>query len=285
MLSVVIPARNAAAVLPGTLEALSRQPVREVIVVDDRSTDATAEVARAHGVHVITGQGGRRAVARNRGAAAAEGALLAFLDADCRAERGWAEAIAGCLGTAPLVGGAVRVETGSPPNAYERFDSLWRFRQEHAVREGGWAATANLAVRREVFEAVGGFDEMLVSAEDVDFCVRARRAGHSIAYCGDAVVGHPASRSLHDVVTRAMRQGRGSTLLHRRFDGAVGRRHWCRPGGIVRGRAALHALGVDPGRLAPSERRTMARLARADYAARFVGSISGQLRRIERAGG
>jgi GT2 family glycosyltransferase len=279
VISVVIPARDAADVLPATLDALRQPEVAEVVVVNNGSSDRTAEIAREAGALVLSLARPGRAAARNAGAGAAPGERLAFLDADCRPEPGWAAAIDRCLGEAPLVGGAVEIETGEPARASERFDALWRFQQQRTIREGRWAASANLAVTRSAFDGVGGFDEAYGSAEDVDFCVRAARLGLEIAYCREAVVAHPASRSVREVLARGLRQGHESTRLHRRLDGEIGRDYWRHPGGIVRGRAALHALNVDPAALEPAERRAMARIARAEYLARFVGSAAAQLRR------
>jgi GT2 family glycosyltransferase len=280
VISVVIPARDAERELPGTLDAVVGQlDVREAIVVDNGSSDATAEAARAGGARVISLERPGRAAARNRGAAEATGGRIAFLDADCRPQPGWAEAIGRCLDAAPLVGGAVAVATSERPAPSERFDALWRFQQERTIREGRWAASANLALTRAAFDAVGGFDEAYDSAEDVDLCIRAARLGLEIAYCPEAVVSHPASRTVREVLARGLRQGHESTRLHRRLDGQVGRHYWRRPGGIVRGKAALRALGADPGALDGAERRAMARIARAEYLARFVGSAGAQLRR------
>jgi GT2 family glycosyltransferase len=280
VISVVIPARDAERSLPGTLGAVVGQGgVQEVIVVDNGSSDGTAEAARAAGARLISLERPGRAAARNRGAAEAVEGTIAFLDADCRPEPGWAAAIGGCLDAAPLVGGPVAIATSEAPGPSERFDALWRFQQERTIRDGRWAASANLAVTRAAFDQVGGFDEGYGSAEDVDFCIRAARLGLEIAYCPAAVVSHPASRSVREVLARGLRQGHESTRLHRRLDGQIGRHYWRRPGGIVRGEAALRALGVDPDTLGRRERRAMARIARAEYLARFAGSAAAQLRR------
>ena len=278
MLSVVIPARNAAGELPRTLAALAQPGVEEVLVVDNGSSDGTGDAARVGGARVIVLDRPGRAAARNAGAAEASGARLAFLDAECRPDPGWADALGRCLDRSALVGGPVAIETGSRPRASERFDSLWRFQQERTIREGHWAASANLGVTREAFARVGGFNGTYDSAEDVDFCIRAARLGIDIAYCPDARVVHPGSRSLQEVLARGFRQGHESTRLHRRLDGEVGRHYWRRPGGIVRGGAALRALGVEPAGLPARERRTMVRIARAEYAARFAGSALAQVR-------
>lgn len=279
MISVVIPARNAARSVPATLAALDQPEVGEVIVVDNGSTDDTAAVARAAGATVLVLAQARRAAARNRGAEAAREERLAFMDADCVAESGWAAAMTQCLGEAPLAGGAVRLSAREAPSAIERFDVRWRFQQERTIREGGWGATANLGVTREAFDAVGGFDPAYRSSDDVDFCLRARRLGLPIGWCPNAVVSHAASTSLTEILVRGYRQGRGNSQLHRRLEGAAGRRYWRHPGGVVRRDAALRALNVDPDALEPAERRRMARIARLDYLARVVGSAAGELRR------
>lgn len=237
------------------------------------SSDATVEVAREGGAKVVELDRPSRAAARNRGAAVATGDVLLFTDAGCVPDPGWVAAMAACLREAPLAGGPVRVITTEAPSAAERFDSLWRFKQEHAVRNGGWTAGANLGITRAALESAGGFDESYPAGDDVDLC---KRVGH-IAWCPQAAVSHPASRSLGEVLRRALRQGASGTRLRRRH--GTGHRHWRHPGGIVRGRAALRALGVETDSLEPGELRRMARVARFDYAARFAGSAWAALRR------
>jgi glycosyltransferase involved in cell wall biosynthesis len=108
--SAVIPAFNAERTLAAVLEALTSDPERpdEIIVVDDRSTDRTAEIARAYGARVVEGARiGYAGGARNRGWDAATGDLVVFLDADAvplpgfgggvrRAAREFPGAIVGC---------------------------------------------------------------------------------------------------------------------------------------------------------------------------------------------
>jgi len=268
--SVVIPARNAAREIAPTLGALAGV---DVVVAVNGSSDSTAEVARTYGATAVVLERPSRPAARNLGAAAAAGERLLFTDVGCVPEPGWVERLSACLEEAPLAGGPVRVRTRTKPGVAERFDALWRFQQERAVREGGWSAGANLGITRDAFERIGGFDERLTAGDDVDLCIRARRLDFTIGWCAAAAVAHPASRTLGEVCRRAVRQGSSSTTLARRFDAEVGRLHWHHPGGIIRGGAALRALGVDPGSLDPAERRRMAMVARLDYAGRFAGSL------------
>lgn len=196
--SVVVPALDAAATIGRTLEALSRQQLAEryeVIVVDDGSGDSTAAIAEAARgpVRVLRQERSGPAAARNRGAAAARGEVVAFTDADCFPEPGWLRAGVEAIDAgADLVQGAVSPEPGFPMGPFDR--SLW------IDRENGLYETANLLVTRELFERIGGFEVWLEPdlgkplAEDVWFGWRARRAGARTAFCPDARVHHAVFR-------------------------------------------------------------------------------------------
>lgn len=275
--SVVVPARDAAGSLAALLDSLAGQDVSggmEVIVVDNASRDATGAVAAAHGARVVREERPGRARARNAGAAAARGDLLLFIDADCTADEGWAQALATCL-RAPLAAGPVTLLSGDPPNAVERLERLWRFRQEERVREG-WAASANLGVRRSAFEALGGFDASFARiGEDVDLCLRAAAAGHRLVYCPGARVHHPVEARVGEVLRRGVAHGWSNYQLARRHPGRAGRAggHYHRhPGPLIRGDWALRRLSAHTQALPAAEHRRLLVLARLEYAARMVGS-------------
>ena len=272
---MVIPARDAAHSLPAVLAGIG--PDVEVVVVDNGSRDATAEVAERAGARVVRAPRPHRAAARNLGADAATGDRLLFLDAECVPAPGWAAALAGCLDEHELAGGPVELSTLEPPSALERFDLRWRLHQERHVTEGGWSGGGNLGVRREAFERLGGFDLWYRAGDDVDFCIRAAGAGMTLGWCPGARVSHPAARTGSELLRRAFRQGASGTRHYRRLGGRVGRRCWYRPGAAVKGGAALAVLGIDDTGLDRSERARMARLARLDYAARMAGSLWGDI--------
>ncbi len=201
--SVIVPARNASATLPRTLAALAATDFNqtvECIVVDDASTDDTAQIAEDAGAVLVRlpEQSGPGA-ARNAGIAAARADLLAFTDADCEPSPGWLPALVAALGDADLVQGPV---TPDPALSVGPFD-----RTLHLAGPSPRYETANLAVRRSIAERVGGFTPFVPGAdgagaglrprvdqghfgEDVVFGWSARRAGARVVFAPDAVVHH-----------------------------------------------------------------------------------------------
>ena len=280
--SVVIPVRDGAGSIGALLASLARQTLDrerfEVVVVDNASRDGTARVAREQGARVVHEPIPNRSRARNAGVAAAVADLIAFTDADCSAHERWLEELLRCAPRAPLVAGEVVTSTGEPPNSIERFERVWRFGQGAWVTQQGWAATANLLVSREAFDAVGGLDPAWHHiGEDADFCLRARAAGYDLAFCPDAVIEHHAEARLVPMLQRSYRHGYSVNQAWHRL--GIGYRAWRHPGGLLTGRRAFRRLGLDPGRLEEDDGRSLAALARASYGARMVGSVVAELRR------
>jgi GT2 family glycosyltransferase len=278
-ISVVVPVRDGAGGLRLLLESLAAQTLArdrfEVVVVDNGSRDdAPAAVAGATGAVLVRESWANRGLARNRGVAVAAADLIAFTDGDCLADAGWLAALLACLQHAPLAAGPVVLETGTPPNACERLELVWRFDQAGNVRASGWAASANLGISRRAFLEIGGFDPAYRHiGEDVDLCLRAGAAGHRLAYCPDAVITHAAESALRPILRRAFRHGFSSTQHHHHLAMAVGWQYWRHPRPAVAGDWALRRFGPDA--LAQPD---LMPLARAEYAARVAGSAWAELR-------
>jgi glycosyltransferase involved in cell wall biosynthesis len=220
-ISVVIPVLDGAKVLPGCLDALVGQrdaPRFEVIVVDNGSRDATAAVAREHSVHprVVSESARGPYAARNTGIAAASGEIIAFTDADCVPDERWlAEGAAAIDGGAGLVGGAIEQRPSTRATVWERYDAAMYLAQDLYVAEQGFAATANLFVRAEVFSRLGSFRPELVASGDQEMCRRATAAGFPLVYAPAARIEHHPRATLRDTWALHRKLGSGFAELAR----------------------------------------------------------------------
>jgi len=175
--SVVIPAHNEAPLLPAGLEAIARAAERhggdvEIIVVANRCTDSTPVLALEAGAVVVTSDARNISTVRNAGAVAATGEILVTIDADCLMSPDALSEIERLLGTGRYVGGGTRVRPERSSAGIRATYLLVRVITLLTGLSGGmfWC-------RRADFEAVGGFDEALLVAEDVDFARRLRAHG------------------------------------------------------------------------------------------------------------
>lgn len=206
-ISVVIPHLNQAQALAACLASLAagRRRPDEVIVVDNGSAALPDAVCAAHGARLLTEAAPGPGPARNRGVAAATGAVLAFIDADCTADPGWLAEAAARLAApgAPVLGGAVFIACADParPTALEAYESVFSFRMDRYLRDKGFTGTGNLAMRAEAMAAVGPFGG-LDTAEDRDWCHRATAAGLRIEHVPEMVVHHPARRNFADLAEK-----------------------------------------------------------------------------------
>ena len=211
LVTVVVPTYNRRESLLRMLQSLSEQTYSpdgfEVVVVDDGSSDGTAERLRElrppFGLRVLSQQNQGPAVARNRGVAEARGRLIVFLDDDIVARPNLlAEHVAAHEGEAdPVV-----IGTMMPPHDWPR--PVWvRWEEEHIVQQyrammaGEYACTArqffsgNVSLSRARFQEAGGFDPAYKRAEDLEFAYRMRDLGASFVFNPRAEALHYAWRS------------------------------------------------------------------------------------------
>ena len=228
--SVIIPALDAAATLPLQLDALASQTYPgpwEVVVADNGSTDGTPELARRWGgrlpaITVVDASDGRGANhARNAGATAARGDVLAFCDADDEADAHWVEAMAEAAGTCAVVAGRLEVE-----RLNDRLTRSWRVPPpgdgpRTAYRFLPAAESANLAVQTRVFRALGGFDKGFVrpGGDDTDFCWRAQLGGNRLCFASAAMMHYRYRPGLRALARQFYGYGLAGPRLFRRFHG------------------------------------------------------------------
>jgi GT2 family glycosyltransferase len=224
IVSVIIPHLNQNEALVRCLESLRAQTFLqndiEFIVVDNGSRNPPeAEVAAFPGARLLIEPEPGPGPARNLGAAHAGGRILAFIDADCRADKGWLAAAVSALdgeNSTGYVGGDVKIGLVSAPlmTPLEAYESVFAYRQQLYVERDGYSGTGNMAVRRDLFVRIGGFAGIGI-AEDMDWGKRAAAAGHRVRYCADMVVYHPARTSITELEAKWRRHVAHSLAQHR----------------------------------------------------------------------
>lgn len=226
LVSIIIPVKNRPEDIRDCLTSLAFLDYSgeklEIIVVDDGSSDNTGEVAAAFDVNLIRLPVSRGpAACRNAGAGAAKGEILAFLDSDCRAGRGWLKELAPFFAFEEVgaVGGFVEgYFKESPLDRYEKvFSSLnlgRRILLGSRSGSGFYVPTCNLLVRKDVFILAGGLTEGMHVGEDVDFCWRLRDLGHSLLYLPAGSVAHRHRNKLSQMLRRRFAYGTSEAALY-----------------------------------------------------------------------
>ncbi len=225
MISVVIPAHNAARTLDECLQAVHQSDYAdyEVIVVDDASTDSTEQVATRHGCRIVRLQQNVGAArAKNLGASEARGDVILFTDADIVLQRDTLGLIAENLkdpsvaGVVGLLGRSLRYRDFS-----SQFKNLWMHHtytrlasSSEAERGVGLFYTSIAAIRKDIFEQLGGFDPHYRGAsvtEDIEFGQRLLSGRHRVRLDGRLEVEHLKHYSLRGLLKTDFQRAFGLT--------------------------------------------------------------------------
>jgi glycosyltransferase involved in cell wall biosynthesis len=234
---VVVPCYQAARTLPALLDSLARQTYRgpwEVVLADNGSTDGGRAVAEAYRARlpalIVVDASARRgaAAARNAGARAAGGEALAFIDADDAADERWVESLAWALAKHDFVASRLDATRLNPPwlrvcrtvSQAQGLKPLWY--PPYLPHAGG----SGLGVRRELHEAVGGFDETLPALEDTDYCLRLQLLGKELHFVDDAVVYIRHRTTLRGLYRQGRVWGFHNVALYRRYAPPGTRERW-----------------------------------------------------------
>jgi GT2 family glycosyltransferase len=220
-MSVCVPTRGRPLALARCLAALGRATLGpdelEVVVVGDgRDVEPPAQGAAGELPVVWRARPrGGPAAARNLAVELASAPTIAFLDDDCVPAPDWAERILARVDAEPGAIVAGRVRNGLPDNRWATASQMVLDVVVEAYHERpgepGFAPTSNLAMRRDVFLALGGLDERFrtAAAEDRDFCDRSHEAGHALVLEGSALVEHFHDLDARSFVSQAASYGRG----------------------------------------------------------------------------
>jgi GT2 family glycosyltransferase len=221
--SVVVCTHNGESTLPECLARLGRlsYPDFEVLVVDDGSSDASAEIAATFDAKLIrTGHRGL-SHARNAGISAATGDIVAFLDDDAYPDPDWLHYVAAALD------GNAHAGVGGP-NLPPEDDGLVAECVAAAPggpihvlisdREAEHVPGCNMAFRKSALEEIGGFDERFrVAGDNVDVCWRLQQAGRTLGFSAGAVVMHRRRDSIRRYLKQQYGYGKAEALLERKW--------------------------------------------------------------------
>jgi len=253
--SVVVCTHNGSSTLPECLDSILglRYPNFEVIVVDDGSTDESAELARSYGVKVITTENQGLSSARTTGLRAAGGEIVAYTDDDAYPDPDWLTYLAltlqrtdhagvGGPNIAPYDAGLVAESVANAPGGPMHVllsDQV----SEHIPG-------CNMAFRRECLDEIGGFDAQFRAAgDDVDVCWQLQERGWTLGYNAAAMVWHYRRGSVLNYWRQQRAYGRAEALVERKWPEKYNRAGHVSWAGRIYGKGLVWPLGTRKGQV------------------------------------
>jgi cellulose synthase/poly-beta-1,6-N-acetylglucosamine synthase-like glycosyltransferase len=223
VISVVVPAYNNQKMIGPCLDALLAQTAprgtHEIVVVDDGSTDATARVAEERDVRVIRQPNRGPGAARNTGAQHAGGEIIIFVDADSVPDEHFVEKL-----TAPFcdpeIAGASGEKKTHQTNLWARFVQAeydYKYERIAAHPTIDFVDSSTAAYRRKVFLGNGGFDTMMMEAEDTELSFRLSERGYKMVLVRDAIAYHTHPESPIDFLVRKYRYAVWRAVVYARM--------------------------------------------------------------------
>jgi cellulose synthase/poly-beta-1,6-N-acetylglucosamine synthase-like glycosyltransferase len=225
--SIIIPAYNAGRTLPDTLTALKQQTIfpdeYEVIVVDDGSTDDTADVARRFGAKCLSQPNRGPAAARNHGVRVAKGEIILFTDADCSPDKDWLRQMLMPFQNEKTMGVKGAYRTHQKSFAARFAQSEFEDRYDLLSKAGAidMVDTYSAAFRRDRFIQIGLFDESFPVAnnEDTELSYRMCAAGYRLEFNPEAIVYHLHPDSFMKYLRLKFKRGYWRMIVYRSYPG------------------------------------------------------------------
>ncbi|HTY21532.1 MAG TPA: glycosyltransferase [Desulfomonilaceae bacterium] len=238
--SVIVPVYNCRETILKCLNSLValEHPSFEVIIVDDGSTDGTAEICEAFSqIRLIKLSRGGPSRARNTGISQAQGELIAFTDGDCVVDKRWLTELESAFDGPEIVG--VGGDQRSPDDETMMGSRIQEFLKQigfmtgyiktaSIMQETEHNPSCNAMYRKAVLEEVGGFDEALFPGEDVELDLKLRRRGWRLIYNPAAVVSHYRPKNYTDFAAMMRRYGASQRYLVKKY-GFFRRLHFVPP--------------------------------------------------------
>jgi GT2 family glycosyltransferase len=254
-ISVIVCTHNGQRTLEECLRRLMTltYPDYEVIVVDDGSSDASAEIAEAHGARLVATDHRGLSHARNVGIASASGEIVAFLDDDAYPDHDWLYYVAAALRAnahAGVGGPNIAPEDDCPVAECVAAAPGGPIHVLISDREAEHVPGCNMAFRKSALEEIGGFDERFrVAGDDVDVCWRLQESGRTLGFSAGAVVMHRRRDSVRRYLRQQYGYGEAEALLERKWPSRYNRSGSSRWSGRV----------YDSPAVGPSRRRPLIR--------------------------
>jgi GT2 family glycosyltransferase len=221
-ISVVVCSFNGSSTIRDTLNGLQSidYPDYEVIVVNDGSTDSTAEIASHYPVRLISTANQGLSEARNTGVNASTGQIVAFIDDDAYPDTHWLRFLALSLSDGRYVG--VGGPNLPPPDDGWKAEAVANAPGPNPVLLSDTIAEhipgCNMAFRKDALKAIGGFDPRFrIAGDDVDLCWRIREQIGVIGYSPAAVVWHHRRKSIYKYWKQQVGYGKAEALLEQKW--------------------------------------------------------------------
>ncbi|MHA1791998.1 MAG: glycosyltransferase [Promethearchaeota archaeon] len=227
--SIVIPVYNAKRTIRKCVDSLlglKGEIKHEIILVDDGSNDGTREILKEYAkehpdLKIITQSNNGPASARNNGIKNSKNDIIVFTDSDCEVPKDFLEKYARYfnMNKISIIGG--KVKPVSKDNAFERFEDFRKIKLYGTkMKKVEMLPSCNLAIKREVFDKIGLFDETFkrASSEDYDLCYRARKSGFEILFVPDIFVYHHHPQNLKGVLKRGFIHAKEAIKLKKKHE-------------------------------------------------------------------
>jgi glycosyltransferase involved in cell wall biosynthesis len=213
LISIIVPYKNAAKNLKECVDSLLNQDFckdnYEIIMVDNNSSDNGPDILKSYGQRIVLLQekdGKGSCPARNTGISEAKAEILAFTDSDCVAEKNWISKIYEAF-TPNIQVVAGEIYAYRPQTAVEKYYEKHMLQKTNLSYKSPYAVTANLAIKKSLFEKVGTFSTERPQTGDVEFSFRITSKGYNINYAKDAVVYHKNIATLRGLFKKIFFQG------------------------------------------------------------------------------
>jgi glycosyltransferase involved in cell wall biosynthesis len=227
--SVVVPVRDGESMIGDCLDSIlaTDYPTdrREILVVDNGSTDGTAALIMSRPVTYLHEEEPGVSNARNRGIAESHGEILAFVDADCLVESQWLTELVRPFGDPEVGSVAGDLQHAPPTTAAERQAArmLGNWQQFAFNSKPAYPITANAAYRRDVLDRIGPFDPHMTRAQDVELGLRFQeRSGRRLAYAERATARHRHRSTQRGFFRQQLGWAYGAGLVGAKFEAMGG---------------------------------------------------------------